>query len=137
MNDVVVVGGGINGQAAAAALAARGARVVLVDKEPRPGAEASGRAQGSLRLQGRAAAELPLASEAIELWKRIPGDADIELAFNGNIYLCDDPAELPLLEALVRTAHAAGLTAVAQLSHRDQRRTRHRGGASRDARRPA
>lgn len=110
--DVVVVGGGIAGQATAAAIAGRGASVVLVDKEAVPGAEGSGRAQGSLRLQGRAAAEFPLAKEAIDLWKRVDEDADIELSFGGNIYLCDDPAEMPLLRSLVDEAHRAGLQSV-------------------------
>lgn len=52
--DVVVVGGGITGACAAAALADRGAGVVLLDKERGPGRECSGRAQGSLRVQDEA-----------------------------------------------------------------------------------
>jgi glycine/D-amino acid oxidase-like deaminating enzyme len=110
--DVVVVGGGISGQTAAASAAARGASVLLLEKETQPAFEGSGRAQGSLRLQGRAAAELPLAQEAIELWKQVGDEADIELSFGGNIYLCDDPAELPRLRGLVETAHKCGLDQV-------------------------
>ncbi len=120
--DVVIIGGGISGQTAAGAAALRGARVALVEKEQMPAAEASGRAQGSLRLQGRAAAELPLAREAIELWQRISEKADIELSFGGNIYLCDDPDELPLLQSLVQTAHDSGLRDV-QLLDPNQART--------------
>jgi glycine/D-amino acid oxidase-like deaminating enzyme len=110
--DVVVVGGGISGQASAAALAARGADVVVVEKEAQPAFEGSGRAQGSLRLQGRVAAELPLAEESVELWKQVEDPARIELSFDGNIYLCDDPSERPMLEHLQRTARAAGLDRV-------------------------
>jgi sarcosine oxidase, subunit beta len=57
--DVVVVGSGITGAATAAAVAARGAAVVVVDKEDGPAREGSGRAQGSLRLQGPAPQRVP------------------------------------------------------------------------------
>jgi sarcosine oxidase, subunit beta len=113
--DVVVVGGGISGYACAASAAGRGARVVLLDKESGPAAEGSGRAQGSIRLQGRHAAEFPLARESIALWKELAGDADMELRFGGNIYFCDDPAELPTLRSLVAEAHGSGLSEVALL----------------------
>jgi sarcosine oxidase subunit beta len=112
---VVVVGGGISGHACAASAARRGARVVLVEKESGPAAEGSGRAQGSIRLRGRHAAEFPLAQESIALWKELAGDADMELRFGGNIYFCDDPAELPTLRSLVGEAHASGLSEVALL----------------------
>jgi sarcosine oxidase, subunit beta len=114
--DVVFVGGGISGHAGAAAAAGRGASVALIEKESEPAREGSGRAQGSLRLQGRHAAELPLARESMELWKQLGDDVDCELRFGGNIYLCDDPAELPALRALVDEAHGAGLTDVRLLS---------------------
>ena len=65
--DVVVVGSGIVGAASAAALATRGASVVLLDKEDGPAREGSGRAQGSLRVQGRQGVELPLAREALDV----------------------------------------------------------------------
>jgi sarcosine oxidase, subunit beta len=113
--DVVVVGGGISGYACAASAAGRGATVVLVEKESRPAGEGSGRAQGSLRLQGRHAAEFPIARESIELWRAIGDEADCELRFGGNVYLCDDPAELPTLRTLVDDAHRAGLTEVSLL----------------------
>lgn len=110
--DVVVVGGGISGYASAAAAAARGATVILVEKERQPAWEGSGRAQGSLRLQGRDAAELPLAREAIQRWKELGDEVDCELRFDGNIYLCEDPDELPTLRRLVEDAHRAGLAHV-------------------------
>ncbi|HEV8452765.1 MAG TPA: FAD-binding oxidoreductase [Gaiellales bacterium] len=117
--DVVVVGGGISGYACAASAARRGATVIVIEKESQPAREGSGRAQGSLRLQGRHAAEFPIAQESIELWRQLGDEADCELRFDGNIYLCDDPAELPTLRALVDEAHRAGLTDV-RLIDRDQ-----------------
>jgi glycine/D-amino acid oxidase-like deaminating enzyme len=120
--DVVVIGGGISGQTTAAAAALRGAKVAVVEKERQPAVEGSGRAQGSVRLQGRAAVELPLAREAIELWTHVDRKTEIELSFGGNIYLCDDPDELPLLRSLVQTAHQSGLRDV-ELLDPDQART--------------
>lgn len=111
--DVVVVGGGIVGSATAAAVAARGHRVVLVEKEAGPAREESGRAQGSLRVQGRHAAELPLALEALELWKQAAEDGgDFEFVQGGNLYLQTSEDERPVLEGLVAEAHRAGLAEV-------------------------
>lgn len=107
--DVVVVGGGISGYATAAAVAGRGATAIVVEKEREPAFEGSGRAQGSLRLQGRAPVEFPLALEAIHRWRALQEEADCELRFGGNLYLCDDPVELPALQALVDEAHRSGL----------------------------
>src|SRR3954467_1975856 len=119
--DVVVVGGGISGQACAASAAGRGARVVLVEKESGPAAEGARGAQGAIRLQGRHAAEFPLAQESIELWKQLGDDTDLELRFGGNIYFCDDPGELPTLRSLVAEAHGSGLDEV-QLLEPDEAR---------------
>lgn len=114
--DVIVVGGGICGHACAAAAASRGASVVLLEKETAPAAEASGKAQGSLRLQGREPAEIPLAQEAMKLWAAASEEAgaedDFELAFGGNVYLCEDERELPVLQRLVTEAHQCGLSGV-------------------------
>ena len=46
--DAVVIGAGIVGCATAAAIAARGHSVILIEKEHGPAREGSGRAQGSL-----------------------------------------------------------------------------------------
>ena len=122
--DVVVIGSGITGAATAAAVAARGAAVVLVEKEDGPAREGSGRAQGSLRLQGRHPSELPLAREALRLWGRAAAedpDHDIELATRGNLYFCTSEEEKPLLLSLVDHARAAGLIGVEYL---DADRTR-------------
>src|SRR6185312_699302 len=116
--DVVVVGSGIIGAATAAALAEQGADVVVIDKEIGPAREASGRAQGSLRLQGRHPAEFGLAVEALQCWARAAAEDpeyDSELDFGGNIYLCTQPDERPMLLRLVDQARAAGLAEVEYL----------------------
>lgn len=124
--DVVVIGGGVTGAATAYEAAARGASVVLVEKEDGPAREGSGRAQGSLRIQGRHGTEFPLAQEAVRRWAeaaetefaestgRRPA-GDIEFVRGGNLYFQTAADERPLLEGLVAEAHRAGLTEVALL----------------------
>jgi glycine/D-amino acid oxidase-like deaminating enzyme len=116
--DVVVVGSGITGAATAAALAGRGARVVVLDKEDGPAREGSGRAQGSLRVQGRHPSELPLAIEAMRLWAGAAAEDpahDAELRTGGNLYFATDDRDRPLLASLAEQARAAGLDAVTYL----------------------
>lgn len=111
--DVVVVGAGINGACAASEAAARGLRVLVVDKDDAPAAEASGRAQGILRLQGRDAAEVPLAQDALRRWQGVENPDRLELRFGGNLYFCaraDELSELRgLAEESARGGHAAEL----------------------------
>lgn len=108
----MVVGSGITGVATARAVAQRGASVLLIDKEAGPAREGSGRAQGSLRVQGRHAAELPLAQEALELWTEAAQDGDFELVTAGNLYIQTRPEERVVLERLVAESHRAGLAEV-------------------------
>lgn len=120
--DVVVVGSGIVGAASAGALATRGASVVLLDKGNGPAREGSGRAQGSLRVQGRQGVELPLAREALTLWSEAADDGEFEFVIGGNLYVRTTDDELPVLQRLVDEAHRAGLTDVS-LIDADQIRT--------------
>src|SRR5436309_8189076 len=122
--DVVVVGAGICGVTAAEALALRGARVVVVEKEAGPGLEQSGRAQGAIRVQGREAAELPLAMESLEIWRSVAEHGDeFELRFGGNLYLCTTEDEVRQAAELRDTAHANGLTDVRLLTPGEARET--------------
>lgn len=115
--DLAVVGAGISGNACALAAARQGGRVLVIDKEPGPAGEASGWAQGALRVQGRHPAETPLALEALAAWQAIAAETpDPEIVFGGNIYLCDDAAETAGLQQLVAQAHASGLPDVRLLS---------------------
>lgn len=114
--DVVVVGAGIVGVCAAAELAERGAKVVLLEKESGPAREGSGRAQGSLRVQGRHGSELALAREALDRWHAAAQDGDFELVRGGNLYLQTRPEEATLLTALVDEARRVGFDSVELLT---------------------
>lgn len=115
--DVVVVGAGICGVTAAETLARRGLRVVVVDKEAGPGMEQSGRAQGAIRVQGREAAELPLAIESLEIWQGVRRHAaEMELHFGGNLYLCTTDEEVAQATHLRDIGVASGLTDVQLLT---------------------
>ena len=84
--DVVIVGGGLVGCAAALHLRARGASVAVVEKN-QLGAAASGVNFGGVRRNGRKLAELPIAARALEVWKRLPElvGSDCEYEITGNI----------------------------------------------------
>lgn len=103
--DAVVIGGGIQGAAAAWNLARRGRSVVVVEKGV-CGAGASGVNFGGVRQQGRLMWELPLSGRSRQLWDRLPEmiGADGEFVRSGHTKLAYDEAEW---RALVDYAHAA------------------------------
>jgi glycine/D-amino acid oxidase-like deaminating enzyme len=90
--DVVVLGGGIVGLAAAFELAEQGMKVCLLDRS-QAGSAQSTRNWGFIRQQGRSVEELPLMIEATQMWleleKRL--DCDMDLVQGGNLRLTDSP----------------------------------------------
>ncbi|WP_270936137.1 NAD(P)/FAD-dependent oxidoreductase [Falsiroseomonas oryzae] len=69
--DVLIVGGGGAGCAAALFLARRGASVILLERG-QVGSQATGVNYGGVRQQGRHPAGIPLARKAREIWSRLP-----------------------------------------------------------------
>ena len=108
--DVVVVGAGISGAAAALELAEAGLSVVLVDRWG-PAAMASGWTLAGVRQSGRHPAELPLARAAVEMWETLGArlGADVRYRQEGNLRLARTAAEVVVIEALVAEQAAAGL----------------------------
>ena len=108
--DVVIVGAGIVGCAAAYFLARRGVRVVVVERGAVHG-EQSRKNWGFVRQQGRDPQELPLVMEANRLWHGLEAElgADIEWVQGGNLALAADPARMALFEQWLPVARDCGL----------------------------
>lgn len=93
--DVVVVGAGIIGSAAAYYLAKGGHSVALLEKGC-VGGEQSSRNWGWCRQQNRDARELPLSGLAMRLWDELAQEIGRDLGFRrcGLYYATNDPAQL-------------------------------------------
>ena len=98
--DVVIVGGGLVGCAAALRLRERGASVAVVEKN-QLGAAASGVNFGGVRRNGRKLAELPIAARALAVWKRLPElvGSDCEYEITGNIKVARSEKDLGQIAA--------------------------------------
>lgn len=108
--DVVVVGGGITGCAAAYAIAKSGARVTLLEARG-IAAMGSGWSLGGVRQSGRHPAELPLALAAVQRWPTLADElgGPTEYRQKGNLRLARTEAEVVRIRALVADQKAAGL----------------------------
>ncbi|MFN8500107.1 MAG: FAD-binding oxidoreductase [Anaerolineae bacterium] len=108
--DVVIIGGGISGVAAAYELAGAGASVTLVEKGDLA-SMASGWTLAGVRQSGRDAAEMPLAVAAVRRWERLADelDADIEYRQDGNLRLARTEDEVAAIARVVADGRAARL----------------------------
>jgi glycine/D-amino acid oxidase-like deaminating enzyme len=108
--DVVVVGAGIVGAAAAYFLARRGLRVVIVERGRVPG-EQSRKNWGFVRQQGRDPLEMPLVMEANRLWRGLERElnADVEWVQGGNLALAADASRMARFETWMPVAREFGL----------------------------
>jgi glycine oxidase len=117
--DCIVIGGGIVGAATARALAARGRRILLLDRGM-PGGEASGAAAGMLAPQIEASADDPMLTLALTARDRYPdlvAELDRRTGINvgyrpgGIVLVAFDATEADALQARVRAQGAMGLDA--------------------------
>lgn len=112
--DVVVIGAGVTGLAAAREAALSGASVLCLDRG-RAGAEASGGNAGSLHLQllswdfgakavaggSPALRTLPLQAESIDLWSQLERDTggDFAMKVTGGLMLAENSEQIAFLTA--------------------------------------
>ena len=115
--DVVVIGGGIVGCAAAYYLGKKGFQVLVVEKGPSVGLQASGRNGGGVRQHGRKAA-LPLAMESVKLWATLEKElqADLEYSRTGNLKIAFEEASAQDFEREFVWERENGLNEVRMLS---------------------
>ncbi len=108
--DVVIIGGGISGVAAAYELAGAGVPVTLVEKGDLA-SMASGWTLAGVRQSGRDPAEIPLAAAAVQRWERLADEleADVEYRQDGNLRLARTEDEAPAIARLVAEGRALGL----------------------------
>lgn len=108
--DVVVVGGGIVGLAAAYELAELGMKVCLLDRSE-AGAAQSSRNWGFIRQQGRSVEELPLMIEASRMWRELEKrlGCDMDWVQGGNLRLTDNPDRAADYQRWIETARSFGL----------------------------
>lgn len=108
--EVVVIGGGISGTAAAYELARAGARVTLLEQGSLA-SMASGWTLAGVRQSGRHPAELPLATAAVARWEHLGEelDAEIEYRREGNLRLARSPEEVRVIEKIVAEQRDLGL----------------------------
>src|SRR4051812_36812506 len=93
--DVVVIGGGIIGAAAAYFLRKKGISVALVDKG-HVGGEQSSRNWGWCRAQGKVLPELPLAKHSLAIWDGLSSELGRDVGFrrSGVLLVTKDEAEV-------------------------------------------
>ena len=108
--DVIIIGGGISGVAAAYELARAGVSVTLLEKGEL-GSMASGWTLGGVRQSGRHPAELPLARAAVARWQRLDEELETETEYRqgGNLRLACTPEGVTQIEAMVAEQQAMGL----------------------------
>ena len=111
--DVVIIGGGVNGCAAAYYLAKSGVKnVAVLEASKSIGHGGSSRNGGGVRQSGRDVRELPYAMYGIQnMWPTLSEElgVDTEYTQKGNLRMGKTPAHLKKLEMLANNAKSVGL----------------------------
>lgn len=110
--DVIVVGSGIIGNAAAYYLAKKGYSVIVLDKNDVIGDGGSSRNGGGVRQSGRDVRELPIAMYGIRnIWPHLSEElgVDVEYYQEGNLRLGKTKEHMEILKRLADKAALVGL----------------------------
>lgn len=110
--DVIIIGSGAIGNAAAYYLAKKGRSVIVLDKNDIIGDGGSSRNGGGVRQSGRNKNELPLAMYGIKnLWPTLSEElgVDVEYYQEGNLRLGKTEDHLRILNNLTKNANECGL----------------------------
>lgn len=110
--DVIIVGGGIIGNATAYYLAKKGSSVIVLEKSDHIGNGGSSRNGGGVRQSGRDPREIPLAMYGIKnLWPYLSEELETEIEYcqEGNLRLGKTKEHLKILSRLAENARGCGL----------------------------
>ena len=110
--EVIIVGGGIIGCAAAYNLAKNGVSVLVLEGSENIGNGGSTRNGGGVRQSGRDPRELPLVMYSIQhIWPQLSDmlDTNVEYYQEGNLRLGSTPQHQKILEGLADRAAACGV----------------------------
>lgn len=111
--DVIIIGGGVNGCAAAYYLAKRGVRdVIVLEAAKSIGHGGSSRNGGGVRQSGRDVRELPYAMYGIQyMWPTLSEElgVDVEYTQKGNLRMGKTEEHIKKLQTLASNARAVGL----------------------------
>ncbi|ANT60856.1 FAD-dependent oxidoreductase [Salipiger sp. CCB-MM3] len=110
-SDLLVIGGGLHGCAAAMFAAERGLRVTLLEKDS-VGRHASGANAGGVRRLWRDLAEVPLANLSMQMWHRMSQIVQDDCGFQPvpGIKVAEGDADMEVLAARVTRMQEAGHT---------------------------
>jgi len=110
--DIIIIGSGIMGNAAAYYLAKEGKSVIVLEKGDHIGDGGSTRNGGGVRQSGRHPAELPLAMYSVQnLWPGLSEElgVDVEYYQEGNLRLGKTKQHLDILRGLTERSKELGL----------------------------
>jgi sarcosine oxidase subunit beta len=110
--DVIIIGSGVIGNAAAYYLSKKGHSVIVLDKSDNIGDGGSTRNGGGVRQSGRDKRELPLAMYGIKnLWPTLSEElgVDVEYYQEGNLRLGKTEEHMKILTNLAKNAQDCGL----------------------------
>jgi glycine/D-amino acid oxidase-like deaminating enzyme len=107
---VCVIGAGVMGLSAAWQIAKAGETVLVLDRGV-PGQEASAANAGTLALQNKPPASLPVVLAAIRMWRQLSDDLgfDVQYERRGGFRVAHTPADVEKLERDVLAQRAHGL----------------------------